>query len=200
MSEKRRERERTTPQPSLSLSSLLSPIVGTVDRISPMCSLYRMVVLPAASRPSMTTWKERRERETGSEKGPPVRARARGPRRSPRCPFFLRSRWAGQPRAWAPSPPLRPTAGHPELPLARSPGVGAAARAAPSPSASARSDESGGAPQARWRSLFLPCSLSLHPYSPASPASQTGCQTACGRRSPWRCVCVGVPCPAALSP
>ena len=29
--------------------------MGTVDRISPMCSLYRMVVFPAASKPSMTT-------------------------------------------------------------------------------------------------------------------------------------------------
>ena len=30
-------------------------MVGTVDRISPICSLYRMVVFPAASKPSMTT-------------------------------------------------------------------------------------------------------------------------------------------------
>jgi len=32
------------------------PIVGTVDRTSPMWSLYSIVVLPAASRPSITTW------------------------------------------------------------------------------------------------------------------------------------------------
>lgn len=30
-------------------------MVGTVLKISPMCSLYNMVVLPAASSPSMTT-------------------------------------------------------------------------------------------------------------------------------------------------
>lgn len=35
--------------------STLKPMVGTVVRTSPMCSLYRMVVLPAASNPSMTT-------------------------------------------------------------------------------------------------------------------------------------------------
>lgn len=35
--------------------STLNPIVGTVVSTSPMCSLYRMVVLPAASSPSMTT-------------------------------------------------------------------------------------------------------------------------------------------------
>ncbi len=32
-----------------------APMVGTVLKISPMCSLYRMVVFPAASRPSITT-------------------------------------------------------------------------------------------------------------------------------------------------
>lgn len=31
------------------------PMVGTVDKTSPMCSLYNIVVLPAASNPSMTT-------------------------------------------------------------------------------------------------------------------------------------------------
>lgn len=31
------------------------PIVGTVDRTSPTCSRYRIVVLPAASSPSITT-------------------------------------------------------------------------------------------------------------------------------------------------
>lgn len=31
------------------------PIVGTVDKTSPICSLYKIVVLPAASNPSMTT-------------------------------------------------------------------------------------------------------------------------------------------------
>ena len=30
-------------------------MVGTVLKISPMCNLYKMVVLPAASNPSMTT-------------------------------------------------------------------------------------------------------------------------------------------------
>lgn len=32
-----------------------APMVGTVLSTSPMCSLYRIVVLPAASRPNMTT-------------------------------------------------------------------------------------------------------------------------------------------------
>jgi len=31
------------------------PIVGTVLSTSPICSLYKIVVLPAASRPNMTT-------------------------------------------------------------------------------------------------------------------------------------------------
>ena len=33
-------------------------MVGTVLRISPMCSLYKIVVLPAASSPNMTTCQE----------------------------------------------------------------------------------------------------------------------------------------------
>lgn len=40
-----------------------APMVGTVLRISPMCSLYRMVVFPAASRPSMTTCKRHQHAE-----------------------------------------------------------------------------------------------------------------------------------------
>jgi hypothetical protein len=32
------------------------PIVGTDDKTSPMWSLYRIVVLPAASSPSITTY------------------------------------------------------------------------------------------------------------------------------------------------
>jgi hypothetical protein len=79
--------------PSLSLFIsliVLSPIVGTVDRISPMWSLYRMVVLPAASRPSMTTWRVsvRGGRggvsggSTESEQGRPSSA-ARAPRAAP---------------------------------------------------------------------------------------------------------------------
>ena len=35
-----------------------APMVGTVLSTSPMCSLYKMVVLPAASRPSITTCAE----------------------------------------------------------------------------------------------------------------------------------------------
>lgn len=34
------------------------PTVGTVERTSPMCSLYNIVVLPAASKPSITTLKK----------------------------------------------------------------------------------------------------------------------------------------------
>ena len=34
------------------------PMVGTVLKISPMCSLYKIVVLPAASSPNMTTCQE----------------------------------------------------------------------------------------------------------------------------------------------
>ena len=34
------------------------PMVGTVLRISPMCNLYKIVVLPAASSPNMTTCQE----------------------------------------------------------------------------------------------------------------------------------------------
>lgn len=43
------------------------PIVGTVDKTSPMWSLQRMVVLPAASRPSMTTYGSQKKKETGYE-------------------------------------------------------------------------------------------------------------------------------------
>lgn len=41
------------------------PIVGTVDKTSPMWSLQRMVVLPAASRPSMTTYGSQKKKEMG---------------------------------------------------------------------------------------------------------------------------------------
>ena len=47
--------------PASSYSNL--PIVGTVDSTSPTCSRYRIVVLPAASSPSITTYIGNRTRE-----------------------------------------------------------------------------------------------------------------------------------------
>ena len=41
-------------------------MVGTVLKISPMCSLYKMVVLPAASNPSMTTCQAHESPHTSS--------------------------------------------------------------------------------------------------------------------------------------
>ena len=40
----------------------IAPMVGTVLKISPMCSLYSIVVFPAASSPSMTTCQEAHQR------------------------------------------------------------------------------------------------------------------------------------------
>ena len=55
---------------SLPVSSYSNlPIVGTVDNTSATCSRYRIVVLPAASRPSITTYIGTRTRE-GTEKQP----------------------------------------------------------------------------------------------------------------------------------